>query len=145
MPQTGSPWRAAFPSRDLAEHAPDRHSDAGDVAATEDVARHDFAGREDVLGDAAFHVDARALVHLDSKVCEGDARPKRICVKRRRIEPLRPVRLVRDEALGAAVVQSLVVECAGRTAALNRSMVAASVPGGHVDAPSRARGWRRPR
>src|SRR6266403_5787241 len=103
-----------FPSRDSSEHAADGHADAGGVAFTEDIARHDLARGEHVGGRlAVLYQHARLLVHAGAEIGEGDSGPHRIGIIRRRLDPPRPVGLGRDQSLGAAIIEDGVIEGAG--------------------------------
>src|SRR5215218_749097 len=103
-----------FPSRHPAEHAANRHADAGRVALAEHVAGHDFAGREHVGGGlAVLHHHARLPVHAGAEIGKGDAGPHRVGQIGRRLDLARPMRLLRRDAFGAAIVENGMIERAG--------------------------------
>src|SRR4051794_17406286 len=107
------PWRTRSSgsirrlfTRDLSEDRANRHADTSDVALPEHVAGHDLAGGEDVLRRfSPGHQYACALVHLQTEISERDARTQRVAPERRRVDRLRPVRLVQRQPLRPAVVQ----------------------------------------
>ena len=106
---------AALRAGDAAERGADAHADAGRVALAEHVAGHHFAGHEQVGAGRAAEVHRRASRRPSRpEVGEGDARPQRVAVERRRVDRPRPVRLGRREAFGAAVVEHGVVEACRR-------------------------------
>src|SRR5215472_7448865 len=91
---------------DPPKHRSDGHPEPGHVALSEDVARHNLAGREHVSRWRTLgHENARLLVDSDPEVREGDARPKRVAIKWRPVNRYRPVALWRSEPLGATVVE----------------------------------------
>src|SRR3989442_3233128 len=100
-----------LPSGDTPEHRTDRHSEPGQVALTENVARHDLARRENV-GVRSQALRLSSLIYFHSEIRERDSRPQRIAVERRPVNSLRPVRLWWMDTFRAAVIQSLVIETA---------------------------------
>src|SRR5438105_11221706 len=99
----------SLPSGDTSEDRTDRHPEPGQVALAENVAGHDFAGRENVgVRSQALHLSS--LVHFHSEIREGDSRPQWIAKERRPVNGLRPVRLWWMDTFRAAVIQSLVIE-----------------------------------
>src|SRR5687767_423666 len=105
---TCSPWESSLSesmprgllASDPAENRPYRHADPGDIALAQNVPRHDLPGGANVLREpAVLHDHARTLVRLESQVGEGYAGAEGIPQKRRRVEPLGPVTLLRREAL----------------------------------------------
>src|ERR1700754_2321628 len=105
---------SCFRSSDFSEHTADRHTDAGCVTLTKDVARHDFTRTEHVRGWLSIaHHQAGFPIHSGSEVSEGNAWTNRISVKWRLIDRPCPMALLRRQALGPAVVQYGVIECAG--------------------------------
>src|SRR5687767_13038216 len=93
------------------EYGADRHANSGNVSLPQDVPRHDLAGGVDVgSGRAVGHHDARGLIDSEPQVGECDAGPKRIAPEGRGVDPLRPMRLGRRQALCTAIVEHCAIE-----------------------------------
>src|SRR2546427_10050729 len=80
-----------LPSRDLSEHRSDRHAKPGEIALADNVARHDFSGREDIRGRTeSLHLGA--FVHPHAEIRERYPRPERISIEGRFVVGMRLVR-----------------------------------------------------
>src|SRR3989338_9076674 len=102
-----------LPPGDPAEDKADRQSESRQIASPEDVSGHDLSRGEDVFRRAVvLHHDLPPFVHRHSQISEGDARPQRVAVERRRIDRQRPVALRRIEPFGPAVVEPAHIEYA---------------------------------
>src|SRR5262249_38304121 len=98
-------------SGDSAEDGPDRHTEAGQVTAEENVPGHDLPGCEEVFeASAGPMTDARCPINLYPQVGEGDSGAQRVGIVGRAIDRPRPMALGQAKALGVAVVEDLGIE-----------------------------------
>src|SRR6185295_7784587 len=97
---------------DASEHRSDRHAKPRQVAFADDIAGHDFSGREEI-GIRSESQDLRSRINPYTKVCERYSRPQWISKERRLVDGLRPMRFRGVESFGAAIIEDLMVEVAG--------------------------------
>src|SRR5438132_13630575 len=101
---------------DTPEPRADGHTEPGQVALADNVARHDLACGEHVgARTMALHqpLYLSSFIHFHSEIRKRDSRPKGIAEERRPVDRLRPVGLRWIEAFSAAVIENLVVERTG--------------------------------
>src|ERR1700686_3695343 len=93
------------PSEDCTDH----HPEPAKIAFPQNVPGHDLAGGKDVAcRTPVAHQYSGLRIHLDAQVSERDARAQRIAEEWGHVDGSRPVRFLRREAAGAAIVQQLV-------------------------------------
>src|SRR5438067_13715199 len=91
---------------DATEHRADRQTETGQIAATENVASHDFSGGEHVARRARLlQDDVGLLVDRNAAIRERHTGLQRIAVERWCIDRHRPVTLRRIEPLGVTIVK----------------------------------------
>src|SRR5579871_2814743 len=102
-----------FPPGDAAENGTDGHTQSAQVTLSQNVARHDLAGGENIRAEAAVHADGRRFIDLDAQVGEGKAGTQGVAAEGRRVDGLRPMRFRRNQSSGAAIIEREVTESAG--------------------------------
>src|ERR1700730_11339868 len=96
---------------DATEHRADGQAESGEIATAQNIAGHDFTGREHVGGGTVvLENDVRLLVDRDAAIGEGHPGFQWIAVERRRRDGDRPVTFGRREAFGVAIVKRRRVE-----------------------------------
>src|SRR5437773_8437811 len=91
---------------DTAKDGTDGESEAGQIATGEHIARHDLAGRVQVLHWAAvLHLDAGQLINRQASIGEGHPSAKRVGIERRLGYRHGPMALGWVQINGGAVVE----------------------------------------
>src|SRR6516164_6533578 len=76
-----------LPSGDAAEDRTDRHAEARQVTLTENVAGHDFTGRENV-GARRQSLYLASLIHFQPEIRKRDPGSQRVTEERRPVDGL---------------------------------------------------------
>src|ERR1700680_4528451 len=98
-------------SSQATEDGTDQHPQAAEISFAQNVSGHDFSRGEYIpSGMPAAHLHLSAGIYFDAQVGKRDPGTQRIAQKRRTIDRSGPMRFLRREAAGVAIVQYLVIK-----------------------------------